>query len=147
MIDEESLEIEKAIFKGLPLPRERDGRYGYIDHDGNEVIPFIYDDADHFYQELACVRLGSKVGFINTDGKFVIPFIYDDAKCFYNGFCVVRFGNKWGVIDTMGDTVVEAEYDYIDGFYEQYGQMVAKVVQDGYMGKINLYGEILSPFR
>ena len=51
-------------------------KYGFINKEGKEVIPFKYDDASDFSEGLARVLLNHKEGFINKEGKVVIPFKY-----------------------------------------------------------------------
>ena len=53
------------------------GKYGYIDANGNEMVKPMYEDATSFHcNKLAAVVLNGKVGFIDETGKEIIPFIY-----------------------------------------------------------------------
>ena len=58
---------------------KKNGKYGYIDDEGDEEIPCQFDEAHSFYSDLALVRQGGKYGFIDDDGKFEINPIYDKA--------------------------------------------------------------------
>jgi hypothetical protein len=49
---------------------------GYINKEGNEMIPFIYDDAWKFKGGLAMVRKDDDRGFIDKEGTVVIPLNY-----------------------------------------------------------------------
>ena len=49
-----------------------DGKYGFINTKGKEVIPCKYDYAGEFSEGLAKVGLDGKDGYINTKGKLVI---------------------------------------------------------------------------
>ncbi len=53
------------------------GKFGYINKEGQQVIPFIYDDVTDFDGEYAAVLKDGKYGLINTKGETVIPFEYD----------------------------------------------------------------------
>ena len=49
-----------------------DGKWGYIDGAGNTILPFIYEDAEHFNGALARVRFdASTEGYINRSGEVV----------------------------------------------------------------------------
>lgn len=61
----------------LALVRLND-KYGYIDKQGNEVIPLKYDDAYNFSNGLARVELAGKYGYIDKQGNEVIPLKYFD---------------------------------------------------------------------
>ena len=68
------------------------GKYGFIDKTGKEVIPFQYDEATYFYDGLALVKEGTirdkknnvtqygKYGFIDKTNKVVIPIKYEGAS-------------------------------------------------------------------
>lgn len=47
-------------------------KFGFIDIDGNEIIPLIYDGAKNFSEGLAAVILNWEVYFINKENKIVI---------------------------------------------------------------------------
>lgn len=50
-----------------------DGKWGYINKLGDEVIPFIYDDADNFDEDmLAAVKVGGVWGAIDITGAQVV---------------------------------------------------------------------------
>ena len=51
--------------------------HGYIDSDGNEVIPLMYQTGYPFWAGLAAVRYGGSWGFINTNNQIVLPFVYE----------------------------------------------------------------------
>ena len=52
-------------------PVKKDGLWGYIDTEGNEIIEAKYLDASQFYADgYACVKnVDSSITIINTDGK------------------------------------------------------------------------------
>jgi hypothetical protein len=45
--------------------------YGFIDRNGEEVIPFRYDMAESFNGGLALVQLNGKIGYIDRKGNWV----------------------------------------------------------------------------
>ena len=57
-------------------------REGYVNLDGTDAIPPIYDDAMSFWKgsDLAVVTLDGKQGMIRRDGSIAIPLEYDQLK-------------------------------------------------------------------
>lgn len=45
-----------------------DGKYGFVDKDGMQIISCIYDLSGEFYEGLAKVKLNGKWGYINKQG-------------------------------------------------------------------------------
>lgn len=90
----------KKIQKIATLIRYRKGdKWGYIDKQGEIVIPIQYDDAGFFSEGLARVRVNGKYGFIDTKGNMVIPAVYDEAYGFSEGLAQVKINGKWRYID------------------------------------------------
>ena len=57
-------------------------KYGFIDTNGNEVIPISLQYASSFSEGLAAVCINGKFGFMDKKGKLVINNEYDYAKSF-----------------------------------------------------------------
>jgi len=118
------------------------GKYGFIDKSGKEVISIIYDNIEKFnYLGLAKVKLNKKKGLINTTGKEIIPIIYDDLSYTERGLVRVKLNDKWGVIDTTLKEIVLCMYDHIYSFING----LAKVKINNKLGFINETGkEVIS---
>jgi len=95
------------------------GRYGYINYEGDTVIPFMYREAGKFYDGLAPVRMQSQYGYIDTLGRTVIPTIYDEACFFIDGKVAVRKNGIIYVMDTGGNLLYKTEGSdpYLTGPY------------------------------
>ncbi|MDR3235247.1 MAG: WG repeat-containing protein, partial [Prevotellaceae bacterium] len=65
----------------------RDGKYGYCDKSGNEVIPCKYDFGLDFSGDFARVNNNDKYGIIDKTGREIVPCEYksDDLGYFSNG--------------------------------------------------------------
>jgi hypothetical protein len=59
---------------------ELNGKWGYIDKEGKEVIPIKYDWARSFSEGLACVKLNGKWGYIDKEGKEYFENLQESAK-------------------------------------------------------------------
>lgn len=103
--DEISFDIDDRFIKVL-----LDKKWGYINLDGKEVIPLIYDDNDKFSEGLAGVKKDGKYGYIDTLNKTKIPFIYDDVQRFSDGLSIVKLDKKYGLIDKKGKAIIPFQY-------------------------------------
>jgi hypothetical protein len=91
----------------------KNGKYGYLNLSGEEIIPFIYDDARSFSGGVAEVCQGEKWGVINPDGDAVIPLEFDHIYPFVNHLTGVSKNEKWGLADQQGTFVFPIEYDQV----------------------------------
>lgn len=86
-----------------------DGKYGYIDREG-QAIPPEYKSARYFKNGLAPVK-DKKWGVVDAKGMMIVPYTYDDAGPYYSdGLLAVKKDNKWGFIDGTGKEVVPPTY-------------------------------------
>lgn len=63
---------------GLLLLENEDGLFGYIDINGNIIIPFRYDAASAFVEGQAIVFENDRMGYINTEGDYIWLETVDD---------------------------------------------------------------------
>lgn len=81
-----------------PAPIKRDGKWGFVDLEGQLVIEPQYEDAGAFSNGLAPVRTGGSWGYINQNNELVIPADFTEARSFYKGIAPVKIGNRWTLI-------------------------------------------------
>lgn len=126
-----------AVRKEMVKNGEMIAKYGFIDKKGNTVIPFIYDDAESFNNNLAEVSIKGLSGYIDRAGKEVIPIeypprIYVDSKyklgSFSEGLINIRRGDKWGYLNIYGKTIIPFIFDEASSFKD--GE--AEVTKDGF---------------
>ncbi|MGF7045907.1 hypothetical protein J2T13_000367 [Paenibacillus sp. DS2015] len=118
-------------------------KYGYINSQGDVVIPPIYHKAFNFVEGLARVNQGKATGYINTKGELVIPYRFSATSDFSEGLAVVKYtvSGKYGYIDTSGKLIVSTRFDYAEAFSEG----VAAVYVNGKYGYIDKTGKYLLP--
>ncbi len=80
---------------------QQDGKWGFIDKNGNYAIPNIYSEAKDFSEGLAFVKKNDLWGAIDNTGKVVIPFQYENilGGSFHNGLAMVTGKGFHYIID------------------------------------------------
>lgn len=138
------------------------GWAGFVDTKGNIIVPFEYENAEHFQNGLAPVEIFDdvsreyKCGFIDKTGKEIIPCEYDEVHHFFDGRAlVVKRWNAYGFIDERGNEIVpccnlllrdyigEMYYDY--NFYEERAIFCKK--DSKRCGYIDLNGKEITPLE
>lgn len=139
------------VKSGDPLMARKGGKWGFIDLDGNQVIPFLWDNVYAFSQGVAKVETDNLSGFINKEGEYVIPlqrmvtddyFDSDETVCFTD----INDINQWGYMDRNGNILCKVNYQHYMGEpIKQEGlSVVIKGKKDGYM---DIYGNMVFPFQ
>lgn len=112
-----SLDQLRCYRDGVAAARKGD-RWGYIDAQGFEVIPFMYDYAATFSQQIAAVSLAGRYGYIDRERRSLSGFKFEYAASFREGFGLVLWRGRYGYINSQGRMVIPARYDYAFSFSE-----------------------------
>ena len=132
--------LENTFSEGLAIA-VCDDKNGFVDEEGNVVIPFVYDWVSIFSEGLAAAESDGKHGFINKTGETAIPFIYDGATGFYEGVALVELDGQRFYIDKSGNIVIKGDFIGESAFTEG----LSLVSKDERYGFINHSGEIVIP--
>ncbi|MDR2410677.1 MAG: WG repeat-containing protein, partial [Bacteroidales bacterium] len=121
------------------IKAKKNGKYGYIDEQGNELIenPLTVNE-----DLVKGIKFG-KYGIENKNGKVILPFKYDEIGEFIDGKAKVKKNRKYGYIDEQGNTVIPFEYNYIGEFID--GRIKAQI--NGKYGYIDEQGNTVIPFE
>lgn len=113
-------------------------KYGYVNKDGDVVIPYQFDDAGRFHNGLAGVEVGGKNGFINPQGEYVIEPLYSVCRYFERGGDHVPFRQNgvWGILAKDGRVTCPPTFEAMGIFAE--GLVGARV--NGVWGFVNAEG-------
>ncbi len=122
---------------------KKSGKYGYVDTEGDEVIPFKFDNAYGFSNGMARVIVGGKTGYIDRQGNMCVEAIYDDGGDFSENLVWVKKDGLYGFIDKSGNTVIPFEYDHAYPFTEG----IASVKKDGFYGYIDHQNNTVIDFK
>ncbi len=125
-------------YNGLALVK-KNNKYGYIDRNGEEVIPVQYDTANDFIRKYAKAEKDEKWGYIDVNGNIIIPIEYE--YCGDVAYGVVAVGNegKYGFVSIEGNPICDLIYDKVEAFD---AQGLAKVVIDQKYGYIDKNGNV-----
>ena len=85
---------------------QKDGKWGYINTKGEQIVECKFDGARGFNEGFARVQKDGKWGYINTKGEQIVECKFDDAYDFNEGFARVKKDGKWGYINTKGCSVI-----------------------------------------
>ena len=102
-------------------------KFGYIDKNGKEIVPVIYDDMKLKHTEEGILaKKDGKWGFVDWQGQPVLPFQYDVlSNILDNGLVAVNIGGQavnnqgtidgglWGYIDIHGRVIAPVKYNYV----------------------------------
>ena len=128
------------IIKGYSYARVKlNGKYGFLDKNGREIIPCNYDwidDEQYLCDDNCRIVLNGKYGFIDKNGKEVIPCNYDFACVFDEGLAAIKLNGKWGFIDRDGIEVIPHRYEDVYAFSEGF----AAIKLNGKWGFVNKEG-------
>ena len=147
----------------LRVVKHFNGKYGYIDNNGNFVIEAKFDKADDFFEGLALVRIEKHYYFINRKGETVIDMDPDnenktDIKSDFNSGLALyyqTYGNKknkpsgYYYMDKQGNDKIylPSGTSKFKDTYEPYGfsegYAIVKSVEKGLYGYMDTDGKWL----
>lgn len=78
------------------------GMYGFIDLEGQTVIPLKYEGAGAMSEGCVPVRKNGKWGYIDTNDQRITEFLYEEARPVINGKAYVKDDGLWHVIGVPG---------------------------------------------
>lgn len=124
-------------------------QWGFVDIDGNEVIPCKYDFVNNFRNGVARVGKGGVSYDIDKSGNILREFgQYDDVAGEYSeGLASVEIDNKIGFINKKGNIVIKPQFEPSAFGRTSYvfSEGLCKVEKDGKEGMINTAGKMVIP--
>lgn len=120
-----------------------DGKTGFINEDGEEIVPCKYDDASNFWEGFASVKTKGLWGFVNENGEESIPCKYKVVYDFSGGLARVKTKEGWGFVNKNGEEIIPCKYKEAYGFSEG----LAGVKTKKGWGFINKDGEEIIPCK
>lgn len=115
--------------KELTLVKNDEGKYGFNDQSGSEVIPCIYEEIINpsskeigcFYNGIAIVKREGLYGLLDEQGVERVPCRYHRIIHYEDGYAIVeKQEGEMGVMDITGREVIPCEYSFVCPFSEGY---------------------------
>ncbi|MDD6276598.1 MAG: WG repeat-containing protein [Clostridia bacterium] len=100
-----------GCFAGGLAAFKSNGKWGYLDSDGNTVVPFKYDAVKGYsvfgeedtpyecFEGYITASMSGKFGVINESGDSVIDFAFEFATPVVGGKFFAKQNGKWGIVD------------------------------------------------
>ena len=146
IISEEKYSLIGPFYNGLAVAQNRKTRkFGFIDRQGNEVIPCTWHSAGPFSEYMAgVIDDNKKCGYVDVTGRLAIPCKWKEGWPFHNGLARVQEGHQIGMIDQRGQLVIPCVWvamgDYSEG-------LIGVRDADGKCGYVDKTGKVVIPCR
>lgn len=129
---------EAATSEPRLLQYAEDGRWGYIDAQGEWVIPPRYEFAESFREGRGPVKEDGSYGFIDASGELINALRWEIAWPFFEGRAAVRLRGRWGFVDRGGTLASELIFEEL----LPYSEGLAPVKVNGRWGFLDLTGQL-----
>lgn len=121
----------------------RNGKYGFSNAAGEEIIAPVYDSVGNFVFGCAPVRLKNKYGYLFANGK-TSPLKYDSVWLRRGTYrqrplLLTRLKGKIGLLDSAGKEIIRPQYEELRENMEGY----TLVVENGQYGLVNAKGKLV----
>lgn len=130
-------ELESKTASPLFFLDETSGLYGYVDRNGKEVIPAIYQDAKAFKDGYAVCCFDGKYGLVAPDGCQYL-FNYREILTLgkeYHFYIGRKRGRSRDYVISLNPLPIEAEYDDVELAFSEMGIIpVTRLGRYGYIG-------------
>ena len=124
-------QLTKPIYTSLEGKTEdrilvsRNGKFGFLDEKGNEIIPCQYDQAGLFKEGRTYVSINNKWGIIDRQGRTILPIEYDNSGfrsqlyIYHEGLALIEKLGQYGFVDLEGHFLIypcfDDAYHFADG--------------------------------
>lgn len=104
-------------FEENVLKVQKEGKFGLIGINGNEILPCEYDSITTMkgIKNSIIVKKDGNVGIVNSDGSIIVPVQFAEVEVmnfnYENGYRVKNAEGKYGVIKSNGQTALECKYE------------------------------------
>jgi hypothetical protein len=127
----EAVYDEIGYFKNEHVISKKNGFYGILNRNGEEVAPHVFDKVSFVFSNKYFGIKKKKCALYSIDGSIINEY-YDEMNV-YGNFLIVKKNDVWGVLDNLGNEIVACIYDGVIGHSSEY----LIVVKNGLEGHIN----------
>ncbi|SHJ42345.1 WG containing repeat-containing protein [Hymenobacter daecheongensis DSM 21074] len=104
----------RAATAGPPKAFEQNGRWGFLEADGDTLVPARYTSVAEFREGRAVVEKQGAFGFINDKGEETLAPAYDALNPCADGFARARIGDLYTFVDEKGEEFSHYYYNALD---------------------------------
>lgn len=118
-------------------PVMKNGKYGYINIKGEEVIDFKYEEAENFINDIAAVKKDGGWGYIDKKGSLVIKPEFKQALGFIpqvDVALVTTKDDKKALVNTEGKVLIKCDEVRV---LSEYDEFINKNIQYVYYAAVN----------
>lgn len=101
------------IFHNGLLNASREGKYGCINKNGEEVIPCTHEKISSLHSIIIAATKDGKTAFFDYAGRQLTSYRYDDYILSYDGYSIVKENGKYGCLYPNGTEFIPCKYDSI----------------------------------
>ena len=112
-------------------------QYGFIDRDGNDIIPLQFEEATYFSEgyALAIPANFTLYGVIDKKGHFIHEPEFEEVSEFHEGLAKACVKQKCGFVDTSGTWVVRPTFSSAGDFWHGLARVAWNEGDYGYIDK------------
>ena len=101
------------------IPAKKDGMWGYISLEGDEKIPYKFQKAENFIEDVARVVTDEgKYAYIDRTGEIILTSPFDYSFAMREGLICGVVGGKYGYCDINKNMVIAPKFDMGFDFHD-----------------------------
>lgn len=128
------------------IATKRNGYWGFIDFQGDEAIPYKFDEVTSFNHLTSRVKFLNGLGTINQFGEWICQPIYDEITIHKDGITEAQLKSRIDLINHDGDVIFQTYNKltpYDGGFIEETAEgKIGFIMRDGRIVKHPIFDEI-----
>ena len=118
---------DAGAFQDGEAPVKRNNRWGVINHLGEQIVPFRFEEMPLIGKEGIVGVMNGRYGMMDPSGIELIPFHYERLLPMSENRIGYYDGQKWGFLDAQNGVAIPALYTSVTPFQD--GR--AYVIEDG----------------
>ncbi len=131
----DEVDFDIALYNSVFLPFMKNGKYGFMNEDGQIIIDAKFQFVEGFNEGLSSFAENDKVGFIDKKGNIRIAPKYDGVSAIVQGLFIVENDDLFGLIDRKGKVIMPCKYNDIGELSE--GFIYASIDEEYFYANYN----------
>lgn len=134
--------------RGELIALNKGGKYGRVNYNGKQTIPFEYDTLYHSRVKGYIANKNGWYGTITKKNEIIKPFEYKVIYALKDDIVFINQNDKAGIYDKNGNIKIPFEYDAIyDTYYNNFDLEKNRyiVVREGKVGTIDIHNNTIIP--